>query len=549
MGGINENYRRKLTIGDVRRANLPERYWEASLNVIPDRLDYKHKIEKYLANLVEMMDQGIGLYLWSAENGTGKAQPLHAKVLTDKGFVPIGSIRIGDKVFTEDGTLTEVIGVYPQGLKDNFKVTLLDGRSTECCNEHLWSVYVGTGASLKTVSLQHIMDSGLRSDSGKTYKFFVPNNGRILFSERTDLLPIDPYVLGVLLGDGCLSSKINSVEFSTPELDIVERMKYKLGPEYKIVKRKSNNYSWGITYESANGKNPLLDHLRNLGLRVLSKDKFIPESYLFSSVESRMELLYGLFDTDGSVRKNGSYSYSTSSPRLANDFAFLCRSLGYQAVVKEFDRGTRGIEYEVTVLTHERIFTTKKHGSRYHVGTGKNVSKYKKTAIKDISYLGKEEMVCIKVASKSQLYLTDDFIVTHNTSIASLIAKEALRYGKTVFFEESSRLKGMLINKEQFEEGTSIEARMMMVDVLILDDVGKEYRTSSGYAENVIETLVRARVQKVKTTIMTGNVHPKDMQKIYSEDFSALLKESVVPVNVTGHDFREARAKALSKLL
>jgi DNA replication protein DnaC len=147
------------------------------------------------------------------------------------------------------------------------------------------------------------------------------------------------------------------------------------------------------------------------------------------------------------------------------------------------------------------------------------------------------------------LYLWSSENGTGKTSVSALIAKEALRYGKTVFFEESSRLKGMLINKEQFEEGTSIEARMMMVDVLILDDVGKEYRTSSGYAENVIETLVRARVQKVKTTIMTGNVHPKDMQKIYSEDFSALLKESVVPVNVTGHDFREARAKALSKLL
>ena len=147
------------------------------------------------------------------------------------------------------------------------------------------------------------------------------------------------------------------------------------------------------------------------------------------------------------------------------------------------------------------------------------------------------------------LYLWSAENGTGKTSVSALIAKEALRYGKTVFFEESSRLKGMLINKEQFEEGTSIEERMMMVDVLILDDVGKEYRTSSGYAENVIETLLRARVQKLKTTIMTGNVHPKDMKKIYSEDFAALLKESVVPVNVTGHDFREARAKALSKLL
>lgn len=147
------------------------------------------------------------------------------------------------------------------------------------------------------------------------------------------------------------------------------------------------------------------------------------------------------------------------------------------------------------------------------------------------------------------LYLWSAEQGTGKTSVAALIAKEALRYGKTVFFEESSRLKGMLINKEQFEEGTSIEARIEMVDLLVLDDIGKEYRTSSGYAENAIETLVRARVQKVKTTIMTGNIHPKDMKKIYSEYFSALLKESVVPVNVTGYDFREARAKALSKLL
>lgn len=138
---------------------------------------------------------------------------------------------------------------------------------------------------------------------------------------------------------------------------------------------------------------------------------------------------------------------------------------------------------------------------------------------------------------------------TGKTSISTLILKEALRYGNTAFFEESSRLKSMLMNKEQFEEGISIETRITLVDLLVIDDIGKEYRTSSGYAENIIETLLRARVQKVKTTILTGNVHPKDMQNIYSEDFAALLKESMIPINVTGHDFREERAKMLSNLL
>jgi DNA replication protein DnaC len=147
------------------------------------------------------------------------------------------------------------------------------------------------------------------------------------------------------------------------------------------------------------------------------------------------------------------------------------------------------------------------------------------------------------------LYLWSVENGTGKTSISSLIVKEALRYGKTVFFEESSRLKTMLINKEQFEEGLSIEQRIEMVDLLVLDDIGKEYRTASGYAENVIETLVRARVQKVRTTVMTGNVHPRDLQKVYSEDFAALLKESMIPVHVTGYDFREERAKLLAKLL
>lgn len=147
------------------------------------------------------------------------------------------------------------------------------------------------------------------------------------------------------------------------------------------------------------------------------------------------------------------------------------------------------------------------------------------------------------------LYLWSTENGTGKTSIASLIAKEALRYGKTVFFEESSRLKTMLINKEQFEEGMSIEARIEMVDLLILDDIGKEYRTNSGYAENALETLLRSRVQKVRTTILTGNVHPKELQKIYSEDFSALLKESMIPINIVGHDFREERARLLAKLL
>jgi len=147
------------------------------------------------------------------------------------------------------------------------------------------------------------------------------------------------------------------------------------------------------------------------------------------------------------------------------------------------------------------------------------------------------------------LYLWSSENSTGKTSLAALIVKEALRYGHTVFFEESGRLKTRLMNKEEFEEGQSVWNRADTVDLLVLDDIGKEYRTSSGYVENLVETMLRGRVQRKQTTVMTGNVHPRDLKKLYSSDFAALLKESMIPIEVTGHDFREARARELQALL
>lgn len=147
------------------------------------------------------------------------------------------------------------------------------------------------------------------------------------------------------------------------------------------------------------------------------------------------------------------------------------------------------------------------------------------------------------------LYLWSLQNSTGKTSIATLVIKQALRHRKTAFFEESGRLKNLLIKGDNFEEGVTIENRVLNVDVLVIDDIGKEYRTQSGFAENQLETIVRARVQNMKTTIMTGNVHPKDLKNIYSEDFSALLRESMVQLNIVGHDFRAERERELRSLL
>lgn len=147
------------------------------------------------------------------------------------------------------------------------------------------------------------------------------------------------------------------------------------------------------------------------------------------------------------------------------------------------------------------------------------------------------------------LYLWSIDYGTGKTSIASIIAKEALRYGYTAFFEESGMLKSSIINKESFEEGTTVESRISSVDLLILDDLGKEYRTSSGYSENFLQTLLRNRVQNKKAVIITGNIHPENIEKIYGKDFLALVLESTIPIEISGHDYRRSRAKELNKLL
>lgn len=147
------------------------------------------------------------------------------------------------------------------------------------------------------------------------------------------------------------------------------------------------------------------------------------------------------------------------------------------------------------------------------------------------------------------LFLWSNENSTGKTSIAVTILKMALRLGKTAYFEESGRLKNALIHKDEFEDNVLIENRIRNVDLLVLDDVGKEYRTESGFAENVLESVLRDRSQKMKLTILTSNLQPNKMETLYSADLAALLKETMIPLNIAGYDWRKAKAEELNKML
>lgn len=346
--------------------------------------------------------------------GTGKEQPVSCMVQTPTGPQRIGDLKPGDLVLGRDGRPTHVLGVYPQGRKPVFRVTFRDGSSTRCGVEHLWQVRSGA-RGWRVMSLRQILAAGVRWDSGDA-RFQIPLCEPVQYD-----LPrpaFDPYLIGVLLGDGCLNGNI--VLFSTPDIDadIVELVRECLPADFDMRRDDCPSCPRYIIKDTTDcHHNRLRFHLNSLGLCVKSPEKFIPEQYLYAPVDCRLALLRGLMDTDGSSAGNR-VGFHTSSSRLARDFVALVQSLGGAAITKSYSRyGTT--EFQINVKTAFNPFLSRRKGANYRPSAKNPPSRY----IWSVEEEGEEEQVCIKVAAGDELYLTDDFIVTHNTTIATHVAQ------------------------------------------------------------------------------------------------------------------------------
>ena len=355
--------------------------------------------------------------------GGGKLQPLDSKILTPSGWQTMGDMQVGSKVMTPFDGIATVIAVFPQGVKDVYELTTLDGRKCECGLEHLWTVRTPKQVNkyrshnkewgwTMTLQTKDLID-GL--EQGK--KYFIPNNKAIEFGEKE--LPIPPYVLGVMLGDGCLTIWRNEKGFkiSNTEWDIINKVA-KLTDTTRVYEQPSCVTKLFYTPHYKEYK----EYLREKSLLDYSYNKFIPEEYLHSSIEQRKQLLAGLFDTDGSVEPyDNSYSFCTTSERLKDTFIELCRSLGYSCTVSIDGREwkyTKGVAYKIVIRTDDIIFTSEKHKARYNNERNKT-RKYAKgndhSRIVSIKKVRRAECQCILVDDEKHLYITDDYITTHNS--------------------------------------------------------------------------------------------------------------------------------------
>lgn len=373
--------------------------------------------------------------LWEliGQESAGKALPLATPVLTPTGWRPIGELKVGDKVCCPDGGWQDVVGVYLQGMRPVYKVTFSDKTFTYCDEDHLWKVKRAGKSSAKwqVLSLSKLLELGIHNATMSAEKrgaapnntWFIPSVSHLMFKEEQ--LPIPAYILGVLIGDGSLVGNI--ALFSCPDSDseIAERVGSMLPEGYHLHSDAVPTCPrYLIEQDDKCGKHGYIRFIKELGLNVYSGQKFIPQSYLFSSEVNRKALLAGLMDTDGNAGKDGSGRFSTSSQQLAKDVVALVQSLGGLARISYSPQRSDGKceMWTVNVRTPFNPFWLKRKAERYSV-SNRGITRY----ITKVERVEDAETVCIRVSGPDETYIINDYIVTHNSTLAYSLAASLQR--------------------------------------------------------------------------------------------------------------------------
>ena len=301
-------------------------------------------------DLITRLDGGI------LEIVDWKGLPLNTPLPTPHGWTTMGDVKVGDMVFDEDGKQTKVIGKSQIKTKSCYKITFDDTTEAICDDEHLWK-----------------LDTGIVYPIQKLCK-----GDKISVAGPLDIndvdLPIDPYVLGIWLGDG----------------------------------RNRNSEICGI--------DQFISELRKLNLL---HNKHIPSIYLRSSYAQRLDLLRGLMDSDGSVNKvRKQCVFTNCNKKLSQDTKELLLSLGQRPLLSHVLNKQFEHDIDVYPVSFRPIninpFLLPRKSASVDKAWGSGQSHYRR--IVKIGPIESQETQCISVDSASHTYLcTQNMIPTHNT--------------------------------------------------------------------------------------------------------------------------------------
>lgn len=345
--------------------------------------------------------------------GLGKGHPLETRVLTPTGWRKIGDLEIGDSIIGSDGHAHTVTGVFDRGVLPIYNVEFNDGSSVKVDGDHLWTVRRrresnGVQPNWETIETRELIDRAYPGGLD-TNKIEIPLCAPVHYTPQ--VLPIDPYVLGALLGDGGIKHR---VYFSNIDQGVLYQVMARLPAG--VCLRHSDRCSYRISHEKP-GTTPTPTSVKtalvDLGLFGKgSDDKFIPERYLRASPAERLLVLQGLMDTDGYCAKDGTTQFSSNSPDLREGVIELVLSLGGTARRSEKVTASGKTAYTATLNIPVCPFL----GAKHKVERWKPRVKYPpKRIFKSITPAGTASVRCISVSAPDRLYVTEDYIVTHNT--------------------------------------------------------------------------------------------------------------------------------------
>lgn len=357
--------------------------------------------------------------------GAGKALRNDELVHTPKGWVKNKDLKVGDFVSTPFGA-SPIIGVYPQGDLCLYSIKFEDGREIEVSGDHLWEVHHeawkklpledGTIAKAKVLTTEQLLNELKKNKVNKNYYVILSKEVQKPEAELT----LEPYLLGALLREGCITS--GNIDFSMQDSEIINKLNSLLPDDCK--------YNQKLLSKELN--------VHNL-LGCNSLNKFIPSVYKNGSISQRYQLIQGLMDTDGCASK-GKVEYCTASEQLAKDIAELIRSLGGIVKISEKfttykDENKTGIKsYHLSIKHPEphKLFSLKRKLEQVQTYQYKDTLKLKITEV--IQSNKTEQCQCIKIADKRGLFITKDYIVTHNTEALLSLGYNALVQGSGLIY-------------------------------------------------------------------------------------------------------------------
>lgn len=370
------------------------------------------------------------LIVLKGARGTGKLQPLSSPILTPTGWTTMGEIKVGDRVIDMDGNPVNVTHVWPQQKKEKvYRVSFHDGTSTLAGGEHNWTVRKLRKQTDRSFKWQVKTTLDLKNDlftfkQKPLPKWEIPVVSSVKFSNKTSL-PINPYCLGLLLGDGHL--RTGSPGYSCHENDrelitYLDEGLSSLDIKVNSVVKDPQHYYFVSNKKPRPRRNRLVTELTTLGLiNTRSSNKFIPEVYKFSSQEDRLDLLRGLMDSDGGWMGDSGFNFTSTSEALIKDITFLIQSLG--GVVYRLGSRDRNKNWAISHGIYFKInscpFRLKRKADKY---TSLNYNKNIYRVITSIEEVGFEECKCITVDSPTSTYLTNDCIVTHNSVLVGTLS-------------------------------------------------------------------------------------------------------------------------------